>query len=433
MDNKSSIDLSEYQVLSAMRDRMVWIRYASKLKEDLFESYQTKATYKVITEFHSTGRSQNLTTAGLRALLYSAMKPNEKEKFRFVIGRIRKARVADAAIIEKVISRFVQRQLTKQAIMEALNTLDSGEFSDLERVRQRIDEAIGLDVREIDISYNYFDDPVRRIEVESNEVRIPTGIEELDLGIAGGLAAGEIGIWIAPTGVGKTLALVNVGYGAQRAGKKVVHCTLEISPRKVAKRYDARATGLSYDDVRQDPGAVTKRLKVLSSRGAGLHIKDYVSRPCSVMDIRAYMDHLRQSGFIADLLIVDHADLMYTPKAYKERRHELSSIVAGLRRLANELQIPVWTASQATRRAGEMGRTRLWDIAEDIGKANWADLAITISQTDEEKEDGVAWLRIAKSRLDKGNPKFMVYVDLDTMTMRSKKKEVIGERRELRG
>lgn len=125
--------------------------------------------------------------------------------------------------------------------------------------------------------------------------------------------------------------------------------------------------------------------------------------------------------FKFDLLIVDHSDLLYSATKYHEKRHELSSIVSGLRRIGAEFGVPVWTASQATRKAGATGATTLWDIAEDIGKANWADLAITISQKEGEKDDSIAWLQIAKTRLGKGNPKFLVSIDYDTMTMKGTK------------
>jgi replicative DNA helicase len=211
-------------------------------------------------------------------------------------------------------------------------------------------------------------------------------------------------------------------------GKKVVHATLEIKSRKAARRYDVRISGRNFKDIREDSSLVEKKLVPLKRIGAGLHIKDYTASLCSVQDLRVYLERLRSKGFNFDLVIVDHADLMYSPRQYKERRFELSSIIAGLRRLASEFSVPIWTASQATRKAGEAGKTRLWDIAEDIGKANWADFAITLSQSDQEKEESIAYLKLAKTREDGGNPKVQVVIDYETMKMTSAKREAIDVR-----
>jgi replicative DNA helicase len=428
-----AVDALEYQVLSSIRSRIYYLKSTRYIREELFESSETKFIYNLISNHHQEEKSDTITMRSLRILLSTQVKAGDKAKYRGLIRRIRINTVKDEAIITKIMKRFARRQVLKHAILEAIEKLDSGEEADLDRVRQRIDEAILIDTKTSEESYNYFHDPLKRNNDEGGEERIPTGLsKELDDSISGGLAAGEIGIIVAPTGVGKTLLLVNIGYGAMLRGKKVVYATLEIRPRKVARRFDCRITKTTFSQVAKEPVKVQTKLRALEARGAGLHIKDYTSALVSVPDLRAYLDRLKANKFPFDVIIVDHADLMYSPKQYKERRYELSSIVSGLRRLANEFNVPVWTASQATREAGKKGKTGLWDIAEDIGKANWADLAITLSQTDDEKTEGVMWLKVAKNRLGSTNPKVQVFIDYDTMTVKGAQKEISDVRRRLR-
>jgi replicative DNA helicase len=378
--------------------------------------------FSLITNYHQQHKNDTLTIRSLRVLLLSAIKPTEQGNYRGTINRLKKCIIKDPSVVDDVMKMFVKRQKLKQAINGALDSLDRGEEGDLERVRQKVDEAISVDSNQSEESYDYFKDHVSHVHEDNSELRIATKIsKELDTHLNGGLGPGEIAMFIAPTGVGKTLALVNVGVGAMRQGKKVVHATLEISPRKVARRYDVCITGCTFKEIAESPELVEKRTDKLKLLGAGLHIKDYTGALCSVNDLRAYLERIYSKGFKFDLLIVDHSDLLYSTAKYAEKRHELSSIVSGLRRIGAEFGVPVWTASQATRKAGATGATTLWDIAEDIGKANWADLAITISQKDGEKDDSIAWLQIAKTRLGKGNPKFMVAIDYDTMRMRGTK------------
>lgn len=428
-----AVDALEFQVLSILRTRLYYLKSTKYLREEHFESQETKFIYRLITNYHQEEKQEVLPVKSLRILLNSEVRIQDKPKYRGLVRRVRINTVHDATLVDKLMKRFAKRQLLKLAVLEAIDKLDAGEETDLERVRQKIDEAILVDTKTADESYNYFHDPATRARQEGSEDRTATGLSaELDESISGGLAAGEIGIVVAPTGVGKTLLLVNIGYGAMLRGKKVVYATLEIKPRKVARRFDCRVAQVGFKEIAQDSSLVPKKLKVLESRGAGLHLKDYSGALLSVAELRAYLERLRSNKFQFDVVIVDHADLMYSPKSYKEKRYELSSIIAGLRRLANELEVPIWTASQATRKAGESGKTRLWDIAEDIGKANWADLAITISQTEDEKDEGVMWLKVAKNRLGSTNPKVQVFVNYDTMTIKGAKKEISDVRRRLR-
>lgn len=429
-----AVDSLEYQVLSIIRDRLQYLKFCKYLKEELFETPETRFIYSLIVNYHhDEEKAETLTIRSLRLILSTAIKPSDKSRYRGIVRRIRLNTVKEVKLMGRIVKRYVKRQLLKGAILEAIEKLDSGEETDLERVRQRIDEAVMVDTKNTDEGNDYFHDPILRIKNEGNEPRIPTGLSyELDQSFEGGLAAGEIGLIIAPTGVGKTLTLVNIGYGAMRRGRKVVYATLEIRPRRVARRFDCRIAQATFKEIAKSPELVQKKLRILQGQGAGLQIKDYTSTLCSVQDLRAYLERLRAKKFYFDLVIVDHADLMYAQKQYKERRYELSSIVSGLRRLGNEFNVPVWTASQANREAGKKGKTRLWDISEDIGKANWADLALGLSQTPEEKEEGVMWITIEKNRMGSTNPKFKLSSDPDTMTLKSLKKEMTEVRRKLR-
>lgn len=430
------MDVIEYQILSCLRERFTYLKHAHNLRKELFESPQTRTVFDIISSHHQANKTANITIRSLRLLITSNVKPTELPKFRGIVRRIKTNSPDDISIVDDILTRFIKKQLLKHAILEAVNQLDAGEEADLELVQQRIGEAVRVSPVGIEDSYDYFHDPYKRIHDESREPRVATQISrELDAALGGGIAQGEIGIIIAPTSVGKTMALINVGYAALLQGKKIVHVTLEIKPTTVGRRYDVRATKIPFVDLKENHKVLKKKLDEIKELGGGLKIKDYRMSLCSVPDLRAYLERLRAKKYNFDFLIVDYADLMYCPKKYKERRYELSSIISSLRRLAAEFSVPVWTASQATRRAGEAGRTKLWDIAEDIGKANWCDIGLTISQTSEEKNEGIAWMELAKVRTDGGNPRVQLNYDIKTQVMKALRKEPRADevKRKLRG
>ncbi len=59
-----------------------------------------------------------------------------------------------------------------------------------------------------------------------------------------GLGSGELGVVIAPTGAGKSMVLAHLGAQAVKAGKNVVHYTLELSEAVTGQRYDSCISGV---------------------------------------------------------------------------------------------------------------------------------------------------------------------------------------------
>lgn len=416
MDTK----LLEYRILSLLRNRDYFLKYFPLVKEYLFESRETKYIYKLITFYHKKTEGQALAPiTSLYALLNSRVKDNEYEKFRQVIRSVKAHPLDDIAIADDVVKRWAKRQLTKITIMDAVHSLDHDEDINIEKLRTRLDEALLIDSTELlDTAYDYFSNPTQRLIADRDEPRIATMLDaSLDKAMRRGLAAGEIAIVVAPTSVGKTLFLINIAYNAMRQGKKVLYVTLELSGKKIAGRFDQIVTGKPIDYIEEHPGIVYPATKKLKALGGGLRIKDCVSNKLSANELGVYLERLRKD-FPFDMVIVDQIDLMYSPKEYKERRHELSSIIISLRRLGATYEIPIWSASQATRIAGAAGNTTLWDIAEDIGKANWADVILTLSQSPEDKDEKIIWLDLAKNRIGEGNPHIMLHVNYSIMKIK---------------
>jgi replicative DNA helicase len=186
----------------------------------------------------------------------------------------------------------------------------------------------------------------------------------------------------------------------------------------MAGRFDQLVSGKSYEYIEKHPELIGRSVKKLSRLGGGLMIKDSTASKLSPQDLSVYLERLRKD-FEFELVIVDQMDLMYSPKEYKERRYELSNILISLRRMGSSFNIPIWTASQATRIAGAAGTTTLWDISEDIGKANWADVIITLSQSPEDKEENLMFLDVAKNRIGEGNPRVILDVNYALMRVRA--------------
>jgi replicative DNA helicase len=284
---------------------------------------------------------------------------------------------------------FCKNQALKKAIVESVELLQVGEF---EQIKVKIDEAMKAGV-EKNLGHDYNEEVEIRYQ-ESSRSPISTGWDVIDDLADGGLGKGELGVMVAPAGIGKSWALINVGANAVKAGLNVIHYTLELNEHYVGMRYDAVFTGIANQDLRYHQDDVKK---MVDSLDGSLTIKYYPTKGAGITTLAAHLERCRINDKKPDLIIVDYADLLRGVRGL-EKRHELGNIYEDLRGMAGEYQIPIWTASQANRSALQEDVIQADKIAEDYSKIMTADLVISLSRKIEDKIAGTGRWHIIKNR-----------------------------------
>jgi replicative DNA helicase len=127
--------------------------------------------------------------------------------------------------------------------------------------------------------------------------------------------------------------------------------------------------------------------------------------------IRNHIEKLSLKGFIPSLIVIDYADIMRSSRTFDSLRHELKLVYEELRNLAMELNLPIWTASQANREASGAEVVGLENMSEAYGKAMVADVVVSISRKPSEKADGSGRLFVAKNRAGKDGVLFPIHID----------------------
>jgi hypothetical protein len=284
---------------------------------------------------------------------------------------------------------FCKNQALKKAIVESVELLQVGEF---DQIKVKIDEAMKAGV-EKNLGHDYNDEVEIRYQ-ESSRSPISTGWDVIDDLADGGLGKGELGVMVAPAGIGKSWALINVGANAVKAGLNVIHYTLELNEHYVGMRYDAVFTGIANQDLRYHQDDVKK---MVDSLDGSLTIKYYPTKGAGITTLAAHLERCRINDKKPDLIIVDYADLLRGVRGL-EKRHELGNIYEDLRGMAGEYQIPIWTASQANRSALQEDVIQADKIAEDYSKIMTADFVISLSRKIEDKVAGTGRWHIIKNR-----------------------------------
>lgn len=283
------------------------------------------------------------------------------------------------------------------------------EKGDYEQIQKIITESIRLGELK-DSGHNYITDLEKRL-VRQFRKPVPC-LDLLDEQIGGGLSGGELGVILSPTGGGKSMMLVKFASTAIQLGKKVVYYSLELAERVIGNRFDACLTDIQLKNILDNPDAIRERIEEIKQSGGSLIIKEFPTGSATVNTISNHLKALEREGFIADEIFVDYADIMKPTSQYVEKRHSLTQIYESLRALSMELNIPIWTASQAGRQAINSARFDLSVISESLGKAQTADVILGLARTDENKREKKAQLIVLKNR--NGNDGFELPLLFDT-------------------
>ena len=314
--------------------------------------------------------------------------------------------VCDLQYVKDKSLEFCKRQAFREALEKSVELIQTEKY---ESVLTIMKDAISVGMPNTQ-GHDFFDDIEARF-VQINRQVCPTGLERLDAQdiLRGGLGRGELGVIAANTGVGKSHFLVDMGCAAMRVGKNVIHYTFELSEHETGKRYDSNLCDIPSNEVIERKGEVIEKYKKMDL--GKLIIKEYPTGTASVHTLRNHIEKLTLKGFKPSLVTVDYADVMKSSRAYDSLRHELKLIYTELRNLAVDLQIPIWTASQANKVSSNSDVVGLENLGESYGKAQVADVVLSISRKPMEKSEGTGRIFVAKNRAGRDGLLFPIRID----------------------
>ena len=341
--------------------------------------------------------SRDIMKTILRSELDSENELTAKQVREFYV-RSQVNATADVEYIKDTSLDFCKKQNLKAAMVKSIGLLQSSSFDEISQV---INDSLklGIDNEE---GYDWKRDFEERFKPRFRNP-MTTGWELIDDISKGGLGQKELGVVIAPTGAGKSMALVHLGTQALREGKTVVHYTLELQDTVVASRYDSCLTKIPLKSLTSFKEKIYE--EVLEIEGK-LIVKEYPTKTASTQTIRGHLEKLRMRNIDVDMIIIDYGDLLRPVRYQKEKRNELESIYEELRGIAAEYEAPVWTASQTNRSGLNAEVITMESISEAFNKCFVADFIFSISRTIEDKTTNGGRLFVAKNR---NGPDGLVY------------------------
>ena len=360
------------------------------LNPSMFDSDSNKWLVKSISEYYYEYKKQptlEVIKYKIDEIDNDVLKSGVVDKLREVWKNIE---ATDLEFVQSETLDFCKNQTLKSAILESVDLLENKNYDGIKSI---IDEAMKAGTTR-DLGQDYIESLQLRLE-ESARITINTPWDVVNDIMDGGLGVGELGVIVAPAGIGKSWTLQALGAGALKDGKTVVHYTLELNENYVGLRYDSIFSGVTTANIKYYKDDVQAKISKLPGK---LLIKYFPTKSASVQTIGAHLKQIEISGVKPDIVLVDYADILMSVGTFREKRHALGTIYEDLRGLAGELEVPIWTASQANRSALEEDVIGADKVAEDYSKVMTADFVMSMSRKVEDKIANTGRFHVIKNR-----------------------------------
>jgi len=317
----------------------------------------------------------------------------------------------------KTINEFIKKNVLKEAIMKGAKLLSTGNLSGVVAgCINMLEEAerVALDPADTGLTYNTTafeanSENGKIMEAHYNELadpaaKISTGWPTVDMHTCGGFLKKGKSLYIVmgQAGLGKTVALTNLGYNFLCQGLKVVVFTLEMSNNMYGRRFDALMSDVDLDDLGPLVNTVKDRIRnfFMMHPTAELIIKEFPPRTANTNTFTAFINNLqkdRGKDWKPDVILVDYLNLVSCTSSIGEDNmyQEGIRVSEQLRELSYKFEAPVITAVQTNTEGMDTTELGMKNISQSRGIAHTADFIMAIYADDNGDIKG----KIIKNRL----------------------------------
>jgi len=235
----------------------------------------------------------------------------------------------------------------------------------------------------------------------------------------GGLSRKTLNIFMAGTGIGKTLTMTSLASDYIRMGYNVLYVTLEIAEERIGSRIDANLLDVSIEELHTTSKDIlmNKFSNFTSSGNRGdLFIKEYPTGSINTVHIKGLIKELNMKHeFKPDVIMVDYLNLMNPARNVGKNSNSyinIKTIAEELRGVAVETNTAIISVTQANREGLNGNEVDLDSVSESAGLPHTADFFCGIFQNETQRENNIYMFKTLKNRYSSFvNWKFVMKVD----------------------
>lgn len=326
-----------YKVLNQNCFQDTWVKTIVGTIKDLYSSIKMTPSYKEI----KFKLSQKWTDE------------NEQQYYEETLEKIRNSNEISPTLAEQELKSFFRKKYRLAAVNEFLN---DGAFDDkaVKKLQKKLNDAsdIGFD-GSIESEIN--EDTVFKALTEGPENFIPTFIPGLDEQINGGLQRGEIGLFMAATGKGKTTFARTLTHNLAVNGYKSLLIYFEDTPEDMIRADIALTTNVKKYKLRniseKSAAEMTERYFNNYSETAMVSQNKKLCRmenkQTDASDIENKLQEYITRGFRPDVLVIDYFGCLKYSYGYGKKDYEAQAdTMKYLTNLGKKYNMAVWVTNQ---------------------------------------------------------------------------------------
>jgi replicative DNA helicase len=339
------------------------------------------------------------------------------------IKKIKSAPIDGADFVQEKALKFCKQQELQKVMKKAQKIIDGGEFENYDTLEEMVREALLVGSKDTS-TMNVFSNLDQVLEDDYRHP-IPMGIPGIDRLLKGGLAKGEIGVILAPTGVGKSTILTKISNHAFNLGFNVLQIFFEDNPKVIQRKHFTLWTKIHPDELSDKKDEVMKKVKEIEDTMPNtLDLKKLPSDTITMLQIKNEIRKMIADGIKIDMVVVDYIDCIVPDKNLGDEWKSEGSVMRGFEAMCHELNLVGWTATQGNRASISSEVVTTDQMGGSIKKAQVGHVIISVAKTLQQKEMKLATIAITKSRIgDDGvvfeNCKFdnaMIEIDTESTT-----------------
>jgi replicative DNA helicase len=339
------------------------------------------------------------------------------------IKKIKDAPIDGVAFVQEKALKFCKQQELQKVMGKAQKIIDGGEFENYDTLEELVKSALQVGAKDttmLDVFSN-----LDQVLEDDYRHPIPMGIPGIDRLLKGGLAKGEIGVILAPTGVGKSTILTKMANHAFNLGFNVLQIFFEDNPKVIQRKHFTLWTKIHPDDLSEKREEVmTKVREIEESMPNKLIMKKLPSDTMTMLQIKNQIRKMVSDGIKVDMIILDYIDCVVPDKNLGDEWKSEGSVMRAFEAMCHEMNLVGWTATQGNRSSISSEVVTTDQMGGSIKKAQVGHVIISVAKTLQQKEMKLATIAITKSRIgDDGvifeNCKFdnaMIEIDTESTT-----------------
>ncbi len=351
--------------------------------KDYFEKYETIPTYETLFQLVKVDIKREIARESAIAMIKEVKNSDHK----------------DCLHTQEVAIKFCKQQELKKANNKIQKILDAGDFDRYDECEEILKEALAVG-GEKDVGIDVFH-AIDEVLCEDFRNPIPTGMIGIDNLMDGGLSKGELGVILAPFGVGKTTLITKMANTAYNLGYNVVQLFFEDNPKVIQRKHITCWTEISLNELTEKREEVKKILPKFKNKEGNLILKKMPSDGTTIPKIKQYLRKLASNGTKPDIVFIDYMDCVVPSKQFKDEWSGEGNVMRQFETMISELDIVGWTAVQGNRSSIGANVVEADMIGGSIKKGQIGHFILSVAKTLEQKEEGRATLAILKSRFGK--------------------------------